>query len=103
MVHSAETRLSLSALRKHLLKVARKEFGASRLADIRVSPYTPIEGDEGISATVVLHSQAGYRLSTGQVSSMTNSANDFMAAHGDGRFVYMHYATTDDLENMAAE
>jgi hypothetical protein len=103
MTQSAQTPLSLGAIRKHLLKVARKEFGASRLADVRVSPYSPLEGDEGISATVILRSQAGYRLSVEQVSNITNNANDFMAAHGDRRFVYMHYATTDDLENMAAE
>jgi hypothetical protein len=93
--------LTLNAIRKHLLKVAREEFGAKRLADVRVSPYSPPEGDEGVSATIVLRSQEGYRLSVEQVTNITRQANDFMTASSDRRFVYTHYATTADLKELA--
>ncbi len=93
--------LTLNAIRKNLLRAARQEFGAKRLADVRVSPYLPPEGEEGVSATIVLKSPEGYRLSVEQVSNITREANDFMAANKDRRLVYTHYATTADLEELA--
>jgi hypothetical protein len=93
--------LTLNAIRKYLMRVAREEFGAKRFADVLVSPYSPPEGEEGVSATIVLRSQEGYRLSTEQVGNITRQANDFMAANKDRRFVYTHYATTADREELA--
>lgn len=93
--------LTLNAIRKNLLRVAREEFGAKRLADVRVSSYLPPEGEEGVSATIILKPQQGYRLSAKQVSSITRQANEFMAVNKDRRFVYTHYASTDDLKELA--
>jgi len=81
--------------------VAREQFGAKRLADVRVESYTPLEGDAGVSATIVLRSSEGYRLSTEQVRNITRAANEFMLANNDTRFVYTHYATTGDIKELA--
>ena len=93
--------LELGAIRKNLLRVAREEFGAKRLADVRVSTYSPPEGEEGVSALIVLNSEEGYRLSGTQVSNITRRANEFMADNKDRRFVYTSYATTSDLKELA--
>lgn len=93
--------LTLDEIRKYLTKVARQEFGAKRLVKVLVEPYLPPEGDEGIGARIVLRSEDGYRLSVEQVRNMTRRANDFMVANSDSRFVYTHYATEPDLNELA--
>lgn len=91
--------LSLAAIKKEALRVARKYIGARRVDSVLVEPHQDWEGKDSVRITVVLKSSIEF---TGEiVGGITTDLNDFMWRNKDDRFAYTHYATVEDMEQLS--
>jgi hypothetical protein len=91
--------LSLAAIKKEALRVARKYIGARQVDRVLVKPDQDWEGLESVSITIVLKSSIDFTRE--MVGGITFDLNEFMVRNNDDRFAYTHYASVEDLEQLS--
>jgi hypothetical protein len=91
--------LSLAAIEKEALRIARKYIGAKRIDRVLIKADQDFDGKDSVYVWFVLKSSIDFR----QVSlgGITSDLNDFMWRHDDDRFAYTRYATVEDLEQLS--
>jgi hypothetical protein len=80
-------------------EIARANFGARRIEDVRVEPMADWTGADALRVLIVLHPSAVRQLkTTDKAAAMLNGLGERLDRMGEPRFAYVSYATREELD-----
>jgi hypothetical protein len=83
-------------IQKMMKQIAAGIFPVDQLLEVASKPMLDVDGDEGISITLVMTDEAAQSMTGDQITALLRNLREGLLREGDERFPLVSYATPSD-------